>query len=182
MHPLHAACWDQLVCRRSLYHVHASGVKHCACCKNHPPNPILNNSATPLSCNKVTGEEWIAFEIECAIEHCFNSHLCRHSGCTCMVPTPAMSAEGNLVAAHLWAEQQMLLALWAELWLEAWKWKRQQEEVEALLWWEIVEQFSTRAGLAAGGSYVCGIALNAFICSQVERMSGRMMKFPSVES
>lgn len=46
----------------------------------------------------MTGEE-IAFEIECAVEHYFNSHLCKRLGCICVVPTPAMSAEGCLAAA-----------------------------------------------------------------------------------
>jgi len=40
--------------------------------------------------------------------------------------------------------------LWAEWWLGAWKWKRQQEEVEVLLWWKIVKQFSAKAGISSG--------------------------------
>lgn len=34
-HPLHAACWDQLVYRRTLDHLHASGVKHCMLQESH---------------------------------------------------------------------------------------------------------------------------------------------------
>lgn len=97
----------------------------------------------------MTGEE-IAFEIECAVEHYFNSHLCKRLGCICVVPTPAMSAEGCLAAACFVGRAVAAACFAGRAVAGSLEVEEAAGQAEVLLWWEIVKQFSAKAGISSG--------------------------------